>query len=118
MDHIFAKCIFSRCIWWNILVWLRIPWPPDELSLSELVTKILECPGSNRWKKIVFMVVVAMIWRIWEARKKMVFDGTFVPVRATVDLIKEDGFLWIKHRGGSANILWENWKNFEVLSLL
>lgn len=118
VDHLFAGCIFARCIWWNSLVWMKIPWPQDDLSIAGFVSKIRDCPGSNKWKKLVFLVVVATVWRIWDARNKSVFDGHFVPVRVSVDLIKEDSFLWITHRNGSANITWENWKNFDVLGLL
>ncbi|XP_021995475.1 uncharacterized protein LOC110892627 [Helianthus annuus] len=117
-DHIFAGCIWARSVWWQVAVWMRIPPPIDATSLKEAVKLMTSNTGSAKWKKIVYTVVLASVWRIWRVRNLMVFEGVFVPIRRIVDLIKEDAFLWISHRSKLPNPDWDNWLEFNVVNLL
>ncbi|XP_022013920.1 uncharacterized protein LOC110913395 [Helianthus annuus] len=95
-DHIFVNCLWSRSIWSNVLVWMRISFPIDISNIGEFLSFIQIQPGDKKWKKVVHTVFLATIWRIWKARNEMVFEGRFIPTNRTVELVKEDAFFWIR----------------------
>ncbi|XP_022030910.1 uncharacterized protein LOC110931845 [Helianthus annuus] len=117
-DHIFFNCLWARSLWWNVLSWVRLKFPLHCASLSALVSYIKETPGGRVWKKLVQMIVAAMVWRIWSARNAKVFEGKFIPIRQSVDLVKEDTFLWICNRSKLKKLSWENWDKFDVVDLM
>ncbi|XP_022019996.1 uncharacterized protein LOC110920065 [Helianthus annuus] len=117
-NHIFASYLFARSIWWNVFVWLRIPFPIMASSLSDYFESIKSYPGSSKWRKIVQMVAFATTWRIWVARNKKTFDNCFVPVKKTMEMIKEDSFLWLCHRTKLPSPTWVKWFDFDVSDLL
>ncbi|KAJ0825109.1 hypothetical protein HanRHA438_Chr17g0799581 [Helianthus annuus] len=116
-DHIFVSCLFARCIWWNIFRWIKVPMPPECISLGDLLESLQNTPGSQKWKRIVHTVALASIWRIWIARNKKVFDGNFITVQKTVEDIKEDAFVWISHRANTVPS-WDDWINSDVSIML
>ncbi|KAJ0445514.1 hypothetical protein HanIR_Chr16g0843791 [Helianthus annuus] len=107
-----------RGIWWNIFVWVRIPLPDNINSVASLLDVINKAPGSKKWKKLVNTVMKATFWRIWYARNQKVFEGKVIRVIDSVEQIKEDSFLWIKHRSNLPAVSWEDWLDFNVSSLL
>ncbi|XP_021980594.2 uncharacterized protein LOC110876743 [Helianthus annuus] len=117
-DHIFLNCLWAKSIWWNMLAWMRISFPTECNNLMDLFDAIKECPGSKVWKRIVHVVSLATVWRIWGARNSKTFEDTFIPISKTVDLIKEDAFFWISNRARLKAPSWENWKFFNVADLL
>ncbi|KAJ0544992.1 putative RNA-directed DNA polymerase transcription factor SBP family [Helianthus annuus] len=117
-DHIFVSCLFARCIWWNIFRWIKVPMPPECTSLGDLLESLHNTPGSQKWKRIVHMVALASIWRIWIARNKKVFDGKFITVQKTVEDVKEDAFVWISHRANNTVPSWDDWISFDVSIML
>ncbi|KAF5805297.1 hypothetical protein HanXRQr2_Chr05g0207631 [Helianthus annuus] len=117
-DHIFIGCLWARSIWWSILVWMRISFPVDIVNINELMVYIHKQPGSSRWKRVVYTVALATIWRLWNARNEMIFNGRFIPVSSTVDLIKEDAFLWLNNRSNIKSLSWENWGMFDISCLM
>ncbi|XP_035840367.1 uncharacterized protein LOC110914363 [Helianthus annuus] len=117
-DHIFCNCLWTRCIWWNVLAWTRIRFPEDCSSLLDFVRNVKESPGSSVWKRLVYTILIATIWRIWSARNAMVFEGFFIPIMKTVELIKEDSFLWICNRAKIKKPVWEKWVIFDVLDIM
>ncbi|XP_021986295.1 uncharacterized protein LOC110882626 [Helianthus annuus] len=116
-DHIFIKCLWPKSIWWNVLTWVRIRFPNDCGSLSDFMNYVKECPGGRIWKCLVNTIVIATVWRIWSARNTKVFDGCFIPIMKTVELIKEDSFLWISYRSRCKKPKWENWVSFDVVDI-
>uniref|UniRef100_A0A251UE24 Putative RNA-directed DNA polymerase, eukaryota, Reverse transcriptase zinc-binding domain protein n=1 Tax=Helianthus annuus TaxID=4232 RepID=A0A251UE24_HELAN len=117
-DHIFVGCLWSQCVWWNILTWVRISFPMNITSLKDFVEFVKQCPGSARWKKIVYMIVIGTVWRLWIARNNMAFEGKFTPVSVVMDLIKEDTFLWLKNRSKLRPSNWERWRSFDTVDLM
>ncbi|XP_022003778.1 uncharacterized protein LOC110901248 [Helianthus annuus] len=111
-DHIFFKCLWAKCIWWNVLAWVRVSFPGDNFSFREFFEFITQRPGGGVWKRIIYTIVLATVWRIWNARNEKVFDGRFIPIKKTVEFIKEDSFLWISNRARNKNPDWENWVKF------
>ncbi|MFS7930377.1 putative reverse transcriptase zinc-binding domain-containing protein [Helianthus anomalus] len=92
-DHIFSGCLWARSIWWNILRWLRISFPVEIVKISDMLDFINNQPGGVKWKRVVYTVVLATVWRIWKARNEMTFEARFIPVTVSVNLIKEDAYL-------------------------
>ncbi|XP_022031634.1 uncharacterized protein LOC110932618 [Helianthus annuus] len=117
-DHIFVTCLWARSIWWNMLVWMRINFPADIISLEEFVSYLHNQPGGKRWKKIVYTVTLATVWRIWKARNEKVFEDRFIPVQTSVELIKEDAFLWLGNRSKLQLTDWIKWKSFDISEVL
>ncbi|XP_022041563.1 uncharacterized protein LOC110944157 [Helianthus annuus] len=117
-NHIFCTCLWAKCIWWNVLAWTRIRFPAECSTLVDLVRVIKESPGSPIWKRLVYTIVIATVWRIWSARNAKVFEGTFIPVMKSVELIKEDSFLWFCNRAKIKNPSWDKWVVFDVLDIL
>ncbi|KAJ0508909.1 putative RNA-directed DNA polymerase [Helianthus annuus] len=118
IDHLFAKCLTARSIWWNVFSWLKIPWPPFLDSLKEILEVLQNSPGAKTWKRLVHMIAVATVWRIWIVRNNTVFEGEGISVRKAVDLIKEDSFIWISNRSKKPTPKWDQWIDFEVLCML
>ncbi|MFS7931618.1 hypothetical protein Hanom_Chr04g00358031 [Helianthus anomalus] len=52
------------------------------------------------------------------ARNDMVFNNNFVPISKSVELIKDDAFLWISTRSNLKAPNWENWKVFDIIDLM
>ena len=100
------------------MVWMRVPGPTNCESLNDLVQLLLDSPGSKKWKRIVYTVVMATVWNIWLARNRMVFDGKFIPVRRSVEAIKEDSFMWVSNRSNLPQTSWEKWSEFSVSDML
>ncbi|MFS7975109.1 putative reverse transcriptase zinc-binding domain-containing protein [Helianthus anomalus] len=118
VDHVFINCLWARSIWWQVAVWLRIPPPISASSLKEVYKDFMDNIGSARWHRIVHLVILATVWRIWHARNLKVFEGRFIPTRRILDFIKEDAFLWVTHRSNLPNPDWEKWIDFNVADLL
>ncbi|XP_022008369.1 uncharacterized protein LOC110907742 [Helianthus annuus] len=117
-DHIFVRCLWARCIWWNVLVWMRVPYPANISNLKELIDFIKNQPGGKVWKRIVYLVALATVWSIWRARNEKVFEDRFIPILLSVEQAKEDAFLWVCNRTNLKKICWEKWKDFDLLDLL
>ncbi|KAJ0837236.1 putative RNA-directed DNA polymerase [Helianthus annuus] len=117
-DHIFVNCLWSKCIWWNILAWVRIRFPADSNNLSSLISYIDNNPGGKVWRKIVGMIAIATVWKIWSARNKKVFEDIFIPVSKIVDQIKEETFMWVNNRANLKATSWGNWKSFDIIDLM
>ncbi|KAJ0466885.1 putative reverse transcriptase zinc-binding domain-containing protein [Helianthus annuus] len=117
-DHVFVDCLFAKSIWWNVFVWLKIPFPSDCSSIRGIMKSLSDCPGDKTWKRLVLTVAMATTWRIWEARNMKVFDGTFMPIAKSVDLVKEDAFIWLKQRSKLSSLNWDKWLMFDVVDLL
>ncbi|KAF5780940.1 putative reverse transcriptase zinc-binding domain-containing protein [Helianthus annuus] len=117
-DHIFVNCLWARSIWWNILTWIRIHYPTDICNLKGLTSYISSCPGGKVWKRVVYSIVMATVWRIWSARNEKVFNDLFIPISKSVEMIKEDAFLWICNRANVKRPSWDNWKAFDLLDVM
>ncbi|KAJ0789762.1 putative RNA-directed DNA polymerase [Helianthus annuus] len=116
--HIFISCLWAKSIWWNVLAWLRIRFPINCESLLDLVKYVKECPGGRTWKRLVSTVVIATVWRIWSTRNAKVFENSFIPIMKSLELIKEDAFLWVSNRSRNIKPKWEKWASFDVVDLM
>ncbi|XP_022032865.1 uncharacterized protein LOC110933975 [Helianthus annuus] len=117
-SHIFVNCLWAKSIWWNILSWLRVSFPLNITNLSDLIGYIKDRSGAALWKKTVYTVILATVWRIWLARNDKVFEDNFIPIAKLVDQIKEDAYLWICNRSKLKKPKWENWVAFDILDML
>ncbi|MFS7977409.1 hypothetical protein Hanom_Chr10g00903631 [Helianthus anomalus] len=97
---------------------MRIRFPVDCGLLADFLDYVNQSPGSRVWKRIVNLVCIATVWRIWNARNVKVFEDVFIPIMRTVDLIKEDSYLWICNRSKMKKPKWENWVKFDVVEMM
>ncbi|XP_022041663.1 uncharacterized protein LOC110944308 [Helianthus annuus] len=117
-NHILVGCLWARTTWWHVCRWIDIQFPVAAESVKEILVYMQSQIGSRRWKKIINVAALATIWRLWEARNAMVFDGNFVPVKRIVENIKEDVYVWCTYRSNLKALAWEKWVEFEILELL
>ncbi|XP_021989863.1 uncharacterized protein LOC110886382 [Helianthus annuus] len=117
-NHAFVNCLLAKGIWWSIFVWVRVPLPSDVNSVASLVGSLDNAPGSKKWKKVVDTIFKATFWRIWYARNQQIFEGKFMRVQELVEQIKEDSYLWLKHRSKLPAVSWESWLDFDISGLL
>ncbi|KAJ0932912.1 hypothetical protein HanPSC8_Chr04g0179101 [Helianthus annuus] len=117
-EHLIFKCVLTRAIWWNIMVWLKISHNEEVNSCEEQFQRIQACNGSKEWKKIIMAIFMITIWHIWKSRNELIFNGQNESVTKSVDEIKELSFLWIKERAKMKNLVWERWKDFNVRDII
>ncbi|KAJ0891843.1 putative reverse transcriptase zinc-binding domain-containing protein [Helianthus annuus] len=117
-DHLFFKCIWSRSVWWILLTWMRIKFPIEIANLRELIGYIQNQPGSINWKRVVYTVALATVWRIWKARNEMIFEGRFIPVSNIVEQVKDDVLFWISNRTKVPSPGWVEWRSFDISIML
>ncbi|XP_021999705.1 uncharacterized protein LOC110897235 [Helianthus annuus] len=116
-DHIFVNCLLAKCVWWNVLAWVRIKFTECD-NLKDFITLITQSPGDKVWKKAVYMIAIATIWRIWWARNEKLFEDNFIPFNRMVDQIKEDTYVWICNRSKLKPLKWDNWKVFDIVGIM
>ncbi|XP_021975173.1 uncharacterized protein LOC110870293 [Helianthus annuus] len=117
-DHLFVSCLWSQSVWWNVLSWVRIPFPLNTFILKDMIGFLKLRQGGGAWKKIIYMIAIGTVWRLWNARNTMAFEGKFIPVATITDQIKEDTFLWLSNRSKIKTTSWEKWRSFDVLDML
>ncbi|KAJ0954957.1 hypothetical protein HanRHA438_Chr00c04g0845091 [Helianthus annuus] len=61
----------------------------DITSVSHILEHVAAHIGSKTWKKIVHMVTLGCIWRIWLARKDKEFNGKLITVSKVIEAIKK-----------------------------
>ncbi|XP_022040563.1 uncharacterized protein LOC110943115 [Helianthus annuus] len=91
-NHIFARCIWARSVWWNVFHWLKIPVLCDANDVAEILKHVQTQVDSKKWKKVVHLVALGCIWRIWLARNDKEYNGKMIPVHRLVETIKEESF--------------------------
>ncbi|KAJ0491717.1 hypothetical protein HanIR_Chr12g0566871 [Helianthus annuus] len=68
---------------------MKIPLIHDAESIMDILEFGQAQIGSQRWRKVVHMVIVASLWRLWLARSDKEFNDVMVPVTRNVEFIKE-----------------------------
>ncbi|XP_022008104.1 uncharacterized protein LOC110907425 [Helianthus annuus] len=77
--HLFGTCRITNQIWEFIVHWCRIR-PIYVLELKDLAAIHKRNRGSNRWKKVVYMVIQTALWVIWKHRNDAVFHDKQINV--------------------------------------
>ncbi|KAD3069316.1 hypothetical protein E3N88_37196 [Mikania micrantha] len=113
VDHMFAKCVVAKTIWWQICRWVKIPIPISFASVGKMLDFAKENGGEGNMKKVINLIFHATIWRIWLARNDKVFKGINTSWYKVVEEVKELSFLWISNRSRFNMAGWEMWKNFQ-----
>ncbi|XP_021975130.1 uncharacterized protein LOC110870243 [Helianthus annuus] len=116
--HVYINYLWARSIWWSILTWMRIKFPSNIGSIEDMIGYLRNQPGDVKWKKMVYAVALATVWRIWLARNDKVFNGNFIPVSKSVELINEDTFIWIFNRSKLSSPSWGKWVDFDIVAIL
>ncbi|XP_021971681.1 uncharacterized protein LOC110866838 [Helianthus annuus] len=118
VNHLLISCLKSRAIWWNIMVWLKLPIQENSESCEDVFEKIEGYNGSKEWKNVIKAIVMTTLWQIWKARNDVEFNEKERSVANIIDGIKELSFLWIKERAKMKNLVWERWKEFNIRDII
>ncbi|KAJ0623434.1 putative reverse transcriptase zinc-binding domain-containing protein [Helianthus annuus] len=89
MNHILFRCQLSKWIWWQVLVWLKLPLSFMPSSFHELVLVVENAIGSKMWKKLIEAIVLVTMWGIWKARNEIEFNKRHTSINRTMEQIKE-----------------------------
>ncbi|XP_035838173.1 uncharacterized protein LOC118485810 [Helianthus annuus] len=114
--HLFVSCSIAEQIWEFVSRWCRIQ-QVFALELKDLANIHKRNRGSQRWKKVVNLVTQAAIWVIWRSRNGAVFEGKQPHVNRMKEEIKMFGYMWLKSRVKGTNISWEDWCEFNLISI-
>ncbi|XP_022020186.1 uncharacterized protein LOC110920275 [Helianthus annuus] len=114
--HLFVSCSVAEQIWEFVSRWCRIH-HVFALELKDLANIHKRNRGSQRWKKVVNLVTQAAIWVIWRSRNGAVFEGKQPHVNRMKEEIKMFGYMWLKSRVKGINISWEDWCEFNLISI-
>ncbi|KAJ0527046.1 putative RNA-directed DNA polymerase [Helianthus annuus] len=118
VEHILWDCWIAKSIWWTIMVWLKLPFPVGDCSLSQLLGTTKDMKGSKEWKKIIGAVLMVAAWEIWKTRNDNTFNNHHTHFNRTAELIKENSYLWITSRSKFSNIDWSRWSDFNIRDVI
>ncbi|KAJ0668540.1 putative RNA-directed DNA polymerase [Helianthus annuus] len=118
VEHLISGCTLSKSVWWNILVWLKLPVNGDLSSCEKIMAYANGLNGSTDWKKTVKMVFQATIWHLWKTRNEKEFRGVSRSGNNVVEDVKTDTFLWMKGRSNFKDLVWERWVDFNVRDII
>ncbi|XP_022036785.1 uncharacterized protein LOC110939535 [Helianthus annuus] len=118
IDHLIFSCVTTRALWWHVWVWLKIPNIGQADSIVDLLEEVHKLKGSKKWKRVICVVIFASIWIIWKSRNERIFERKQIRVECIIERIKEESFMWIKHRSSYASIDWERWRDFNIRDLI
>ncbi|GFS37427.1 phytochrome and flowering time regulatory protein [Actinidia rufa] len=74
LNHLFFQCTFGKQIWANIKSWLGISRAMQSLKAT-VKWLIKEARGTGFPAKIKRIGIACMVYSIWEARNKRIFEG-------------------------------------------
>ncbi|MFS7977434.1 putative reverse transcriptase zinc-binding domain-containing protein [Helianthus anomalus] len=118
VNHLLLSCLKSRAVWWNVLIWLKLPVQMNYNSCEDLFDKIEELNGSKVWKNLIKAIFMITFWHIWKFRNDKEFNKKEGLISELVEGIKELSYLWIKERARLKNLVWERWKEFNVRDII
>ncbi|KAJ0546759.1 putative reverse transcriptase zinc-binding domain-containing protein [Helianthus annuus] len=118
VEHLLLNCLKSRAIWWNIMLWLKLPVQEGIESCEEILDRIDNFNGSKVWKTLIKAIVMTSMWQIWKSRNEVEFNRKEGSISNTMDGIKELSYLWIKERAKMKDLVWERWKDFNVRDII
>ncbi|MFS7978149.1 hypothetical protein Hanom_Chr10g00912221 [Helianthus anomalus] len=73
--------------------------------------------GKKKWKNAVYTIMQTAVWVIWKALNEAIFKGKQPRVSSLIEEIKVLGYLWFKSRAKAAELTWEEWSCFNLLSI-
>ncbi|KAM3404714.1 hypothetical protein ACQJBY_007677 [Aegilops geniculata] len=97
LDHLLARCVFSRITWHEILPWCRLPIPTpcstnaffDWWCKTNNTAPASSCKGINS-------LVALTAWSIWKHRNAAVFDNARPSNDDLARTIKDEARLWAR----------------------
>ncbi|XP_022000694.1 uncharacterized protein LOC110898240 [Helianthus annuus] len=92
--HILTSCLMTKTIWRQVLIWIKLPMSPANLSIGSLAISIQNLHGSTKWKKTIGVIFLATCWEIWCTRNKNIFNNVYDSTTVVVERIKEEDINW------------------------
>ncbi|KAJ0751570.1 putative reverse transcriptase zinc-binding domain-containing protein [Helianthus annuus] len=113
IEHLFIACPFAQQLWDVVSRWVKIS-ALFLLERSDLIYFHSHVRGSGRWKKVIYLVMQAVVWCTWRARNDLVFNRKQPRIGSVIDDIKSLSFLWFKSRARMVSLTWEQWCGFNA----
>ncbi|XP_076905355.1 uncharacterized protein LOC143561096 [Bidens hawaiensis] len=110
VDHIFASCYVASVVWQRIGRWCNIQTFHIKY-IQGLFVAVKQVPEMEHKRKMVYSIVMAAIWCLWETQNKFIFENKPVKIDKVLGDIKYLSFLWIKNRANCLNLDWNRWKS-------
>ncbi|XP_076903909.1 uncharacterized protein LOC143559116 [Bidens hawaiensis] len=110
VDHIFVSCYVACVVWQRIGRWCNIHTSQIK-DVQGLLVAVNQVPEVEHKRKMVYSIVMAAIWCLWETRNKFIFENKPVKIDKMLGDIKVLSFLWIKNMANSLSIDWNRWKS-------
>ncbi|KAJ0470773.1 putative reverse transcriptase zinc-binding domain-containing protein [Helianthus annuus] len=112
--HILWDCFFAKSVWRTIFTWVKITFPNKVSSVRKLLAKAEEM----LWKKTIGAILQVAACEIWKARNEKTFNERQIHYERTMDIIKENSFLFICNRSKFCNLDWARWVDFNVRDVI
>lgn len=108
VNHLFVVCEFAQSIWNIVSHWCGIP-PIYAFSILDLVGIHKFTPLGSTRKRILNAIVLTSFWCIWQARNKLIFEGSPVELGRVIEEIKILSFMWVNSRTSKCDMDWSQW---------
>lgn len=120
VDHLFCCCGVTQKVWSAILDWLGL----GQIAVREVNEHFKAfglCMKGRKLKRVKYIVWMASIWAIWQARNRVLFEGKPAKEASIINCVKQLSWGWfIARRGKRVTCSFVDWLNCPLgcLSLL
>lgn len=111
VEHLFLACNVVKSIWSQVFSWMGVPIVEPEDVISHFV-EFGKMVKGRKQKGVKHLIWMAVVWNIWLARNKVIFQGEVASVPSIVSGIKDVAWCWFKaRRGRNCGVVWSDWYN-------
>ncbi|KAJ0824439.1 putative reverse transcriptase zinc-binding domain-containing protein [Helianthus annuus] len=110
-DHVLVRCREAKGVWEQIGQWVKLQTITQKETLEEILS-VLDEQVWEKKKKAVHAIFLLTTWIIWKNRNEKIFQGRNGEIYKMIEEIKEESFLWMKHKSKVQSISWESWIYF------
>lgn len=110
-DHIFFECSFPYQLWMEVYNWFGFSTAITRGMKSHFLQNIYLWPkrkGREAWMVVWF----AVIWLLWKARNKIIFENVQPDPLQLLDDVKAVSWTWIKAKGEGSSYSFVDWLSF------
>lgn len=97
-NHVFFRCSLAKDVWRKVCLWAEI------IDINEIDTVSHFCRfgqqlGGRKLKRMKFMIWIATVWALWNARNRKIFQGVECNINNIVTHVKMISWGWFSARG-------------------
>ncbi|XP_022020022.1 uncharacterized protein LOC110920094 [Helianthus annuus] len=115
-EHLFVSCRLSQVVWDFVATWCKL-YGFFMFGVTDLISYYKKARGSEKWRSLVYLVIQTAVWCIWRSRNEAIFRRKQPTLERIKNEITAMGYLWYKSRSKLANLTWEKWCNFDLVSM-